>query len=120
MGKSKIKASVKKIEIVNKVSGESWDQSIRIILGDIELNDENLIELKKFRPNEAVNVCFESQQMNLLELTQEQSVNHSDGKGNLTEDLSVFKEEELCAEEICFSEDYEEPDPEDIIKEFVL
>jgi len=121
MGKSKIKASVKKIEIVNKVSGESWDQSIRIILGDIELNDENLIELKKFRPNEAVNVFFESQQMSLLEFTQEQSTNYSEDKGNSIEDLlNVDKEAEFCTGEICILEDYEEPDPEDIVKEFVL
>ncbi|MBS3969986.1 MAG: hypothetical protein KGZ94_07710 [Clostridia bacterium] len=120
MGKSKIKASVKKIEIVNKVSGESWDQSIRIILGDIELNDDNLIELKKFRPNEAVNVCFESQQMSLLEFTQEQGANYSEDKINSNEDLSVDKEEDLRREDICFLEDYEEPNPEDIVKEFVL
>ena len=115
MGISKIKASIKKIEIINKVANENWDQSIRIVLGDIELNDENLIELKKFKPNEAVNVCFESQQMNLLEL--------ADGQANETdmEDLSTTdKEGDLDTQEICFLDNYEEPDPEDIVKEFVL
>ncbi|MBS4026659.1 MAG: hypothetical protein KGZ96_13475 [Clostridia bacterium] len=114
MGKSKIKASVKKIEIVNKVLGESWDQSIRIVLGDIDLNDENLIELKKFRPNEAVNVCFESQQMNLLELEEEQA------NGSDSEDLSIDQEENMQTEEVCSIEDYEESDPKDVIKEFAL
>ena len=114
MGKSKIKASVKKIEIVNKVAGDSWDQSIRIVLGDIELNDENLIELKKFRPNEAVNVCFESQQMSLLELEEEQT------KESDREDLSIDQDENMQTEEVCSIEDYEEPDPKDILKEFVL
>ena len=114
MGKSKIKASVKKIEIVNRVVGESWDQSIRIILGDIELNDENLIELKKFRPNEAVNVCFESQQMNLLELEEKQT------KKSDKEDLSVNHEEELQTEEVCFIEDCEEANSKYILKEFIL
>ena len=109
MGKSKIKASVKKIEIVNRVIGESWDQSIRIILGDIELNDENLIELKKFRPNEAVNVCFESQQMSLIELEVEQT------KESNNEDLSLDQQEDLPTEEVCFIEDYEGPDPKDIV-----
>lgn len=108
MGKSKIKASVKKIEIVNKVSGETWDQSIRIILGDIELNDENLIELKKFRPNEAVNVFFESQQMNLFELEDERV------KETEIEELSMDQEENLGAEEVCLIKDYEDPDPKDI------
>ena len=118
MGKSKIKASVKKIEIVNKVSGESWDQSIRIILGDIELNDENLIELKKFRPNEAVNVCFESQQMNLMEYAESKKSKNKDIKTE--EDISNDTSEQLHNSDFCFTEEYEEPNPKDILKEFML
>jgi len=51
--KADFKARIKKIEIVNRVLTDGWAQSIRVILEDIELSNENLLELKQFRPNEA-------------------------------------------------------------------
>ena len=53
-------AHIKKIEIVNKVQGDNWFQSIRIILEDIELNDDNLVELRQFKPNELIFTTLES------------------------------------------------------------
>jgi len=40
-----------------RVLSDGWAQSIRVILEDIDLSDENLLELKQFRPN--VNVAVE-------------------------------------------------------------
>lgn len=58
--KADFHAHLKKIEIVNKVQGENWFQSIRIILEDIELNDDNLVELRQFKPNELIFTTLES------------------------------------------------------------
>lgn len=58
--KADFQAHLKKIEIVNKTTGENWFQSIRIILEDIELNDDNLVELRQFRPNELIFTTLES------------------------------------------------------------
>lgn len=52
--KADFKARVKKIEIANRVLAGGWDQSIRIVLGDIELTNQNLLEVKQFKPNEDV------------------------------------------------------------------
>lgn len=73
--KADFQAHLKKIEIVNKTIGENWFQSIRIILEDIELNDENLVELRQFRPNELISTTLESIQPTLFE-QQEQSGNY--------------------------------------------
>ncbi|MCM3761842.1 hypothetical protein M3212_13770 [Alkalihalobacillus oceani] len=67
MGESVLKASIKKIEIVNKTKKDEWQQSIRIILGDIELNNDNFIALRRFRPDEIVRVSMESEQMSLFD-----------------------------------------------------
>lgn len=67
MGESVLSASIKKIEIVNKTKKDEWQQSVRIILGDIELNNENFIALRRFRPDEMVNVSIESAQISLFE-----------------------------------------------------
>jgi len=61
-------ARIKKIEIVNKVLADGWSQSIRVNLDDIELTNENLLELRQFRPNEPVNVVIEPAELNLLEI----------------------------------------------------
>lgn len=66
MSKSHLTASIKKIEIINKVIKDEWQQSIRIILGDIELNNETLVDLRRFRPDETVNVIFEAVQLELF------------------------------------------------------
>ncbi|MGI6491382.1 MAG: hypothetical protein ACOX0T_03015 [Pelotomaculum sp.] len=67
MRKADFTARVKKIEIVNRVLADGWAQSIRVILEDIELTNENLLELKQFRPNENVVVVITPVQVNLLE-----------------------------------------------------
>jgi hypothetical protein len=115
MGKSMLKASIKKIEIVNKVFNDNWEQSIRVILGDIELNNENLVELRKFRPNEAVNVCFESQQMSLEDLPFQLAAGEP---GH--EDITGDEVENLQDEDFCLVEDLEEPKPEEIVQEFIF
>jgi hypothetical protein len=46
MRKADFTARIKKIEIVNRVLTDGWAQSIRVILEDIELTDDNLLELK--------------------------------------------------------------------------
>lgn len=68
MRKADFQARVKKIEIVNKVLAEGWAQSIRVNLDDIELTNENLLELRQFRPNEPVSVIIEPVELNLLEI----------------------------------------------------
>ena len=65
--KADFQAHIKKIEIVNKTIGENWFQSIRIILEDIELNDENLVEIRQFRPNELIFTTLESIQPTLFD-----------------------------------------------------
>lgn len=76
--KADFQAHIKKIEIVNKTIGENWFQSIRIILEDIELNDENLVELRQFRPNELIFTTLESIQPTLFD--QEGQINKKNGK----------------------------------------
>ena len=63
-------AKVKKIDITNKVSADNWTQTITITLSDIELNDENLIAIRKFRPNEEVKVHLEALQLSLEEIAE--------------------------------------------------
>ncbi|MGI6492646.1 MAG: hypothetical protein ACOX0T_09615 [Pelotomaculum sp.] len=82
MRKADFKAKVKKIEIVNRVLTEGWAQSIRIILEDIELTDENLLELKQFKPNEQVLVELSPVQVNLLEFEAKKQAAASIGPGN--------------------------------------
>lgn len=70
---SQLKAAIKKIEIVNKATKEEWQQSIRVILGEIELNNENLIALRQFRPDEFVHVSIDAAQLSLEDLKQSQT-----------------------------------------------
>lgn len=67
MRRADFTARIKKIEIANRTLTESWEQSIRVQLGDIELTDENLLELKQFRPNEPVLVVITPVQISLLD-----------------------------------------------------
>lgn len=66
MSHADFQARIKKVEIVNKVLTNSWSQSIRVSLEDIELTNDNLLELRRFRPNEIVDVIFKSIQTDLL------------------------------------------------------
>ena len=81
--KADFQAHIKKIEIVNKTIGDNWFQSIRIILEDIELNDENLVELRQFRPNELICTTLESIQPALFEQEEQP------GKGSESGDLAL-------------------------------
>ena len=74
MRKADFTARVKKIEIVNRVLTDGWAQSIRVILEDIELSDENLLELKQFRPNEQVMVELSPVQVSLFDVKKQQAV----------------------------------------------
>jgi hypothetical protein len=56
--KADFQARVKRIEITNKVMKAGWRQTIRVVLDDIALTNENLLELRQFRPNEKVNVII--------------------------------------------------------------
>ena len=67
MRKADFRARVKKIEIVNRVLTDGWAQSIRLTLEDIELTNENLLEIKQFRPNEQVLVELSPVQVNLFD-----------------------------------------------------
>lgn len=67
-------AKVKKMDITNKVAAENWTQTITITLSDIELNDENLIAIRKFRPNEEVKVHLQSLQLSMEEITEREEL----------------------------------------------
>lgn len=60
-------ARIKKIEITNRALTTGWQQAIRVVLDDIELTNENLLELKQFRPNEPVMVQIHPAQVSLLD-----------------------------------------------------
>jgi len=84
MRKADFQARIKKIEIVNKVLADGWTQSIRVNLDDIELTNENLLELRQFRPNEQVNVIIEPVELNLLEMAARDAKNRAEGEDYLT------------------------------------
>ena len=67
-------AKVKKINLDNKVTGEDWKQAISLTLGEIELTDQNLIALRKFRPNEEVLVNLKTMQLAFGEVQEEQRI----------------------------------------------
>ena len=67
MRQADFKARIKKIEIANRTLTDGWAQAIRVILDDIELTDENLLELKQFRPNEPVMVQINPVQVSLMD-----------------------------------------------------
>ncbi len=125
-------AKVKKIDITNKVSAESWSQTITITLSDIELNDENLISIRKFRPNEDVKVHLESLQLSIEEVAEIENlrklyptsgeicpVNHSSKNVN-TEDEDIEEVTLDDEDDTLFDLDYDEnlPDTDKVIKNF--
>lgn len=67
MRKADFKASIKKIELGTKSTTDGWGENIRVTLGDIELTNENLVEIRQFKPNEPIKVTFEPVQINLFE-----------------------------------------------------
>lgn len=62
-------ARIKKIEIANKVLADGWSQTIRVQLDEIGLTNENLLELRQFRPNEPVSVIIEPVEPTLFDVT---------------------------------------------------
>lgn len=125
-------AKVKKIDITNKVAAENWTQTITITLSDIELNDENLIAIRKFRPNEEVQVHLQSLQLSMEEIVEREKlrklyptqgeiypVNHAT-ENETPEDMDI---EEMIIDdedEDLFDLDYEEnlPNSDKILKTF--
>ena len=67
MPKSTFVSKVKKMDLTNKVVGNHWKQMIGITLGDIALNDENLLAIRKFRPDEEVLITIEPLQIDVIE-----------------------------------------------------
>ena len=67
MPKSTFVSKVKKMDLTNKVVGNHWKQMIGITLGEIALNDENLLAIRKFRPDEEVLITIEPLQIDVIE-----------------------------------------------------
>lgn len=67
MPKAKFVSKLKKIGLSNKICKDRWQQAINVELGEIALNDENLLALRKFRPDEDIVVTIEAMQVNMLE-----------------------------------------------------
>jgi len=120
-------AKIKKIDITNKVAAENWSQTITITLSDIELNDENLIAIRKFRPHEDVKVHLQSLQLSMEEVTERQKLkelypthgeicptNHP-AQDEAIEEVTIDEEDENL-----FDLNYEEivPDTDKILKTF--
>lgn len=93
MRKADFTARIKKIEIVNRVLTDGWAQSIRIILEDIDLTDENLLELKQFKPNEQVLAELSPVQVNLFDFdAKKQPGNNGQNSQDLTSDADEDEE----------------------------
>ncbi len=126
-------AKIKKIDITNKVYSDKWSQAITITLSDIELNDENLITIRKFRPSEEVRVNLKSLQLSMEEIEEREKLKKlfpkegeicrekkadkdSGPKDKNIEDLSLVSEDE----ESLFDIDYDEeiPETDRVIKTF--
>ncbi|WP_027365085.1 hypothetical protein [Desulfotruncus alcoholivorax] len=111
-------ARIKKIEIVNKVLADGWAQSIRVSLEDIELTNENLLELRQFRPNEQVKVVIEPVQPTLFDVTalQTRNINRPGTAPNQELALDDAGEDEKFLN--FTEEDHDEPLPGKVVREF--
>jgi len=67
MPKSQLIAKIKRMDVTNKIQRKNWKQMIGISLGEIALNDENLLAIRKFRPNEEVLVTITPMQRDMAE-----------------------------------------------------
>ncbi|MBM7856161.1 hypothetical protein JOC37_002594 [Desulfohalotomaculum tongense] len=54
--------------------GKNWLQSIRVILEDIQLTNENLLELKQFKPNEQVMVEIKPLQLSFDDRAEDKEI----------------------------------------------
>jgi len=68
MRKADFEARIRKIEIVNRVFHDSFVQTMRVVLDEVELINENLLEIRQFRPNEVVHVEITPAQLGLADL----------------------------------------------------
>lgn len=109
MRKADLKARIKKIEIVNRVLTDGWSQSIRVILEDIDLTNENLLELKQFMPNENVVVEIYPVQVSLFDV---KTPEKSQETGH---ELNNDPEEEMS---YSFAEDEDEEESGTLVKEW--
>ena len=113
MRKADFKARIKKIEIVNRVLSDSWQQSIRVILEDIELSNENLLELKQFMPNENVVVEITPVQVSLFDA----QVPNKGQKNSLGNSDELNSDDEIS---LTFIEDEEVEDEGSLVKEWMF
>jgi hypothetical protein len=113
MRKADFRARVKKIEIVNRVLTDGWAQSIRLTLEDIELTNENLLEIKQFRPNEQVLVELSPVQVSLFDVNNRQP--GAGGSGQSGQELLDDAGEE---EFLNFVEGEPEAENENVVKEW--
>ncbi len=89
MPKSQLIAKIKRMDVTNKIQRKSWKQMIGITLGEIALNDENLLAIRKFRPNEEVLVTIIPLQRDMaLEMDRIKRANPVEGVIREDEDLS--------------------------------
>ena len=58
MSKSQLIAKIKRMDVTNKIQRKCWKQMIGITLGEIAMNDENLLAVRKFRPDQEVLVTL--------------------------------------------------------------
>ena len=117
MRKADFQARIKKIEIANKVLADSWSQTIRVQLDEIGLTNENLLELRQFRPNEQVKVVIEPVQLTLFDMMPEQDRKEAQAKAATNKELNIDDAEE---EYLSFSEDEDEPVQGKIVREFKI
>lgn len=90
MRKADFKARIKKIEIANRTLADGWAQAIRVLLDDIELTNDNLLELKQFKPNEPVLVQITPVQVSLTESTSDSKVQAGEQTAQDDEEDSLF------------------------------
>lgn len=114
MRKADFRARVKKIEIVNRVLTDGWAQSIRVTLEDIELTNENLLELKQFKPNEQVLVELSPVQVSLFDAKNQQASTGTPGQSG--QELLVDVGEE--ADFLNFVEGEPKEQNENVVKEW--
>jgi hypothetical protein len=112
--KADFRARVKKIEIVNRVLTDGWAQSIRVTLEDIELTNENLLEIKQFRPNEQVLVELTPVQVSLFDINGRQK-----GAGGMEQSSQELLNDAGGEEEFLnFVEGEPVADNENVVKEW--
>ncbi len=121
MRKADLQARIKKIEIVNRVLSDGWAQSIRVILEDIALSNENLLELKQFLPNESVMVEISPLQVSMFD-SSTNGVPQGFSGSPLNGELSSSVPEHAVESSLAFSlEEGDHDDPsESVVQEWVF